>query len=213
MKQVFALLVYPKRQILVRQGISIALVYVFLLPYQMHYLQTWGEMTASREIFKTDQMFLPLLLLWSLFQFFLPVYQSGTKEVLQSLRHPVTSAAVLLMLLQQVMYVPLYIWTYVSLPHFSYISGILVFQLVSTAILFAAALELFASPVINMGVGIAYIGLSAPMAESFIPLLFRPNRMLDGFTLEYWVIYGGILCLLVVFLAVKYQLGKPKQAI
>lgn len=212
MRRIFSLLVYPKRQILVRQGISAVLVYLFLLPYQMHRLQTWGEMSASREIFKTDQLFLPLLLLWSLFQFFLPVYQSGTKEVLQSLRHPITSATLLLSFIQQLIYLPLYIWTYVSLPHFSYISGILVFQLVCTAIIFAAALLLFGSPVINMGVGVAYIGVSAPMAESMIPLLFRPNRMSDGFMLDYWIIYGGILCFLVVFLAVKYQLGKPKQA-
>ena len=139
MRRIFSLLVYPKRQILVRQGISAALVYLFLLPYQMHRLQTWGEMSASREIFKTDQLFLPLLLLWSLFQFFLPVYQSGTKEVLQSLRHPITSATLLLLFIQQLIYLPLYIWTYVSLPHFSYIPVILVFQLVCTAIIFAAA--------------------------------------------------------------------------
>lgn len=91
-------------------------------------------------------MFLPLLLLWSLFQFFLPVYQSGTKESMQAYRHPVSSASLLLMGIQQLVYAPLYIWTYLALPHFHYIVGILIFQLACVGTLFAAALYVFGSP-------------------------------------------------------------------
>lgn len=126
---------------------------------------------------------MPLLLLWSLFQFFLPVYQSGTKESMQAYRHPVSSASLLLMGIQQLVYVPLYIWTYLALPHFHYIVGILIFQLACVGTLFAAALYVFGSPTVNMGIGLAYIGVSMPLAESVVPLLFRPNRMIDGFLL------------------------------
>lgn len=216
MKRTLSLIFYPKRQILARQGISAALVYLFLLPYQIHRLQTWGEMSASREIFKTDQLFLPLLLLWSLFQFFLPVYQSGTKESMQVYRHPVFSASLLLMGIQQLVYVPLYIWTYLALPHFHYIVGILIFQLACVGTLFAAALYVFGSPTVNMGIGLAYIGVSMPLAESVVPLLFRPNRMIDGFLLDYWVIHIGIQLALCVLLFVwqrrnaKYGGGYPR---
>ena len=57
---------------------------------------------------------------------------------------------------------------------------------------FAAALYVFGSPTVNMGIGLAYIGVSMPLAESVVPLLFRPNRMIDGFLLDYWVIHIGI---------------------
>jgi len=92
----------------------------------------------------------------------------------------------------------------------------LIFQLACVGTLFAAALYVFGSPTVNMGIGLAYIGVSMPLAESVVPLLFRPNRMIDGFLLDYWVIHIGIQLALCVLLFAwqrrnaKYGGGYPR---
>ena len=89
-------------------------------------------------------------------------------------------------------------------------------EIVCVGTLFAAALYVFGSPIVNMGIGLAYIGVSMPLAESVVPLLFRPNRMIDGFLLGYWVIHIGIQLALCVLLFAwqrrnaKYGGGYPR---
>lgn len=101
-----------------------------------------------------------------------------------------------------------------------YYSGIAAFSLhcwnFDFGTLFTAALYVFGSLTVNMGIGLAYIGVSMPLAESVVPLLFRPNRMIDGFLLDYWVIHIGIQLALCVLLFAwqrrnaKYGGGYPR---
>ena len=192
MRRAFRLITYPAKHIVLRQGVPAALIYCFLLPYHMHILQIYDMMTAVREIFRNSQLFLAFLTLWSLFCFFLPIYHPRIRETLQALRHPVVSCVLELMLIEQVICIPLYIWMFFALPYYRIIIWILVFQSFCLSIVFIVLLYLLRSPVINITVGLIYICISIPLADTNIPVLLRPNRLIDGFGTSYWIVQGLI---------------------
>lgn len=192
MKRAFRLITYPPKHIVLRQGVPAALIYCLLLPYHIHVLQVYDTMTAAREIFRNSQLLLAFLTLWSLFCFFLPIYQPRTRETLQALRHPIISCVLELMLMEQVICIPLYIWMFFALPYYRIIIWILVFQSFCFSIAFTALLYLLHSPVINITAGLVYICVSIPLADTNIPALLRPNRLIDGFGTSYWITHGLI---------------------
>lgn len=192
MKKAFRLITYPPKHTLLRQGIPAALIYCFLLPYQMHVLQLYDTMTAARAIFRNSQLLLAFITLWPLFCFFLPIYQPRIRETLQALRHPIVFCALELTLIEQVICLPFYIWMFFALPDYRIIIWILVFQSFCLSIAFTALLYLLCSPVINITAGLVYICISIPLADTNIPVLLRPNRLIDGFGTSYWIVHGLI---------------------
>lgn len=198
MKQAFRLICYPRRQLLIRQGIPMLVIYGFLLPYQNQFLSLNDPMMTAREIFRSSQLLLVLLTLWPLFCFFLPIYQPRIREALQALHHPVISCTVELTVIEQVLCIPLYIWMLCILPDYRVIVWILVFQSVCFSIMFAAWLYLLRSPIINFTMGLLYICISVPLADTNIPVLLRPGRLLDGFGTSYWVTNGLIQLALII---------------
>lgn len=199
MKKAFRLICFPWHQVLLRQGIPVAIIYGFLLPYQMRFLQIGDSMMMAREIFRSSQLLLALLMLWPLFCFFLPVYHPGTQETLQALRHPMVSCVLELMIMEQIICVPLYSWICFVLPDYRRIVWILVFQSFCLSMAFAFLLCLFHSPIMNIAGGLIYICISIPFADTQIPILLRPGRLFDGFGMTYWVVH---ILLQVVIIAV-----------
>lgn len=201
MKRAFRLICSPRRQVLLRQGIPIVLIYGLLLPHLMGFLAMEDPTMTAREIFRSSQLVLAFLTLWPLFCFFLPVYQPGTREVLQALRHPVVSCVLELTTVGQAICIPLYVWLFVTVPDYPVIVWILAFQGLCLSMAFACLLCLFHSPVGTMCGGLLYICISIPLVDARIPmLLLRPGRLMDGFGMRYWVVHVLIQGVIVLYL-------------
>ena len=201
MKRAFRLIIYPRKQILARQGVCVVIVYAVLMPYLMRLLSLNDAMMIAREAFKYSQLLLAFLTVWSVFHFFLPVYQPRVREAVQALHHPVVTCILELTAIQQILCIPVYVWFYVNLPLYRMIIWILIFQSFWLSLACACLLYLFRSPTGIAAVGLIYICIAIPFAESTIPLLLRPGRLLDGFQMNYWMTQGGFLIAMIVFLA------------
>ncbi|MDO4175602.1 MAG: hypothetical protein Q4D42_12645 [Eubacteriales bacterium] len=210
MKKAFALIRFPWRQVLLRQGIPLVVIYGLLFPYAMRYLP-FGGMTAAQQIFRISQTVLACVAIWPLFCFFLPVYQPGAREVLQALRHPVVPCILELTAIGQALCIPLYGWMLAVLPGYRWIVGVLVFQSVCLGIGFACLLYLLRSPIISIAAELIYICLAIPLADQPIPLLLRPGRMIDAFGMEYWIAHGLIQLVLLAFMIAYHRLYRASR--
>lgn len=211
MKRAVKLIAFPRRQVALRQGIPLLLVYGLLFPYQLRLFRIYDEMQAARELFRSSQLMLAFLTLWPLFCFFLPVYHLGARETLRALRHPVVPCALCLALTGQMICIPLYGWMLWRLPQYREIVGILLFQSACLTLLFALLLYLLRAPVIAMTAGLLYLCLSIPLADARIPLLLRPGRLLDGFGADYWALHGMLAVGMAVFLFAHARLYRPSK--
>lgn len=211
MKRAFRLISYPRKQILFRQGIPVVFVYCFLLPYQMQFLQLDDPMMIARQIFRSSQLLLAFITLWPLFCFFLPIYQPRIRETLQALRHPVVSCVLELMAVEQVICIPLYIWMFLILPNYRMIIWILFFQSFCLSMTFAALLYLLRSPIINITVGLLYICISIPLADTNIPVLLRPGSLLDGFGMDYWIEHSLIQIVFIVLMMLYHRFYRASR--
>ncbi len=200
MKQAFRLIFYPRKQVLLRQGMSIVIMYAILMPYMMRLLSLEEPMRIAREAFRYCQLLLALATLWPVFHFFLPVYQPRVREALQALHHPVASCAIGLAAVQQILCIPVYCWIYIHLTGYRMIILILMFQSLWIGLAYACLLYLFRSPIGIAAGSLVYLCISTPLAESRFPLLLRPGRLLDGFQTNYWIIQGTCFTVMLGFL-------------